>query len=422
MHLSQDAQQQLQSALDHAWHNSPSPTLQRITCSQVRSDASSPQVQQLQKIIARPISIKGQWLISAVWRYSTQDITKNYSWNEFLVQLEQWMQWIKQVNVLTLTHDIQLKYKKKQWYFQQNRLKQTSDLLPISTHNRVRSRYVDQQQLFLQQLGITDQHAQIIPSMARKWKQINKFVEIFAHALQEAHLTHSPGSTLHVADFGAGKGYLTFAIYDYLKQQGIDPQVTGIELRSNLVQLCQQIAQRIDFQNLNFFEGDVRSYQPAQTDVMIALHACDTATDYAIFSGIRLGARIIMCSPCCHKELRPQLFAPPLLQPLLIHGIQANQYAEMLTDSIRALLLSAYGYQCKIIEFISLEHTSKNKMILAIKQGTPTQSATPGIANRVVLDQVEQLLQQHHITSQTLFQLLSSESNIASKPVGLSDK
>ena len=154
-------------------------------------------------------------------------------------------------------------------------------------------------------------------------------------------------------------------------------QVTGIELRDNLVQLCQQAIQRCQLQGLQVYQGDVRSYTPTQLDVMIALHACDIATDYAIHTGIRLGAKVIMCAPCCHKQIRPQMTSPAILQPVLQHGVHLGQEAEMITDGLRALLLEACGYQTQVFEFVALEHTSKNKMILAVKkQISPSKQQT----------------------------------------------
>jgi hypothetical protein len=137
-----------------------------------------------------------------------------------------------------------------------------------------------------------------------------------------------------------------------------------VELRTGLVTLCEASARRHGLQGLSFNAGDVRSYEPDPVDVMIALHACDTATDHAIHLGLRAGAQLIVCSPCCHKQLRPQMKSPPLLRPMLQHGIHLGQQAEMVTDSLRALLLDAAGYDTQVFEFIALEHTSKNKMIL----------------------------------------------------------
>jgi SAM-dependent methyltransferase len=186
-----------------------------------------------------------------------------------------------------------------------------------------------------------------------------------------AALKSSPVSgqlEVRVVDFGSGKGYLTFAMHDWLGGQGRVAHVTGVELREDLVSLCNEAAARHGLTGLQFALGDVRQRAPEPMDVMVALHACDTATDHAIHLGLRAGASVILCSPCCHKQIRPQMRTPPLLRPLLQHGIHLGQEAEMVTDSLRALLLEAEGYATQVFEFIALEHTSKNKMILAVKK------------------------------------------------------
>ncbi|PTQ89390.1 class I SAM-dependent methyltransferase [Agitococcus lubricus] len=324
---------------------------------------------QLQKIQVRPTMIKQQMMLSWVSTYQTRDTTKNYSLADSTALLAQLLGTeFKNAHLLTKTHDWQLSFSKKD--------KASLLKTPVATeatptnhlqHNREKQRYLSLHRPFFRNLGITDQQDQLIPAMSRKWKQINKFIEIFQHALADSQL--DIGQALHVVDFGSGKGYLTFALHDYLRQQLANPaQVTGVELRDNLVNLCQQTINEHQLQGLQFYQGDVRSYQPERLNVMIALHACDIATDYAIHTGIRLGAEIIMCAPCCHKQLRPQLTSPAILQPVLQHGVHLGQEAEMLTDGIRALLLEAQGYQSQVFEFVALEHTSKNKMILAIKK------------------------------------------------------
>jgi hypothetical protein len=210
--------------------------------------------------------------------------------------------------------------------------------------------------------------------MARKWKQINKFLEVFASALAASGL--SEAERVNVIDFGSGKGYLTFAVHDWLTHaKQVDAQVTGVELRPDMVSLCNAAIDKLGLAGLRIEQGDVRSWQPAALDVMIALHACDTATDHAIDLGLRGGAQIILCSPCCHKQIRPQLLSPHPLRPILQHGVHLGQEAEMLTDGLRALLLEAAGYDTQVFEFISLEHTNKNKMILALKRAQPRSPA-----------------------------------------------
>jgi len=245
--------------------------------------------------------------------------------------------------------------------------------------------------------------------MARKWKQINKFVEVMAHALESAGL--GPESPLNVVDFGAGKGYLTFALHDWLRRQaGGAPRaldIVGVELRADLVRLCNEAIARCGLEGLRFEAGDVSSFVPERLDVMIALHACDTATDHALHTGIRAGAAIIMCSPCCHKEIRPQMHSPALLKPLLQHGIHLGQQAEMVTDGLRALLLEANGYDAQVFEFVALEHTSKNKMILAVRRRERPDSPRALERRAQLLAQIEEIKRFYGIEQQALERLLA---------------
>ena len=354
----------------------------------------------LEKMTFRVIELQGQLMLSCLYHYKTQDITKNYTLIEGMTEIAKLLAQSKQANLFTLYQDAQLKKNKKKAMLSQQKKTGTQTRSKVNQHNREKQRYVQQKSPFLKYLGITDEKGQVIPSMARKWKQINKFIEIFAHAYEQID-TSAPA--LNIVDFGSGKGYLTFALYEYLQAQQKIPHITGVELRSNLVEFCQNVANQVNFQHLDFFEGDVRSYAPEKLDVMIALHACDIATDFAIHTGIRLNASMIMCAPCCHKELRPQLKSPAVLQPMLQFGIHAGQQAEMLTDTLRALLLQAYGYETKVFEFVSLEHTSKNKMILATKRKNIKQP------DAQILQQIQALKQMYGINKQSLELLLQDQ-------------
>ncbi|WP_281962761.1 class I SAM-dependent methyltransferase [Acinetobacter johnsonii] len=357
------------------------------------------ELEQLEKMTFRVVMLQGQPVLSCLYRYKTQDVTKNYSLDTALATVTALLAQCKQANLMTTEQELQLKKNKKKAMLTQSKHKTVTKAVEQQGHDRVKQRFVDQDSYFLQPLGITDAKSQIIPSMARKWKQINKFVEIFSGALSHIQLPEQ----LRVVDFGSGKGYLTFALYDYLLKQDLNPFVTGVELNSKMVEFCQEVANKLDFQQLDFFQGDVRTYQPERLDVMIALHACDVATDFAIHTGIRLNAEMIMCAPCCHKELRPQLKAPLVLQPMLQFGIHAGQQAEMLTDTIRALLLKAYGYETKVFEFVALEHTSKNKMILATKR---KDYQAPDVA---VLAQIQALKEMYGIQKHSLELLLNDQ-------------
>ena len=306
--------------------------LDRLILSQYKGELTA-----LEKMTFRVIQLQNEAVLSCLYHYKTNDMTKNYPLSEALSIIQQQAEHCKQANLFTDEAEIQLKKNKKKVMLMvsKNKMNVKTQKNEQQGHDRIKHRFVDQESYFLQALGITDANAKIIPSMARKWKQINKFIEIFSGAL--THIQQQDKShALKVVDFGSGKGYLTFALYDYLAKNMQIPDVTGVELNENMVKFCQDIATRSEFRQLDFFQGDVRTYHPDHLDVMIALHACDVATDFAIHTGIRLNAQMIMCAPCCHKELRPQMQSPQVLQPMLQFGIHAGQQAEMLTDTLRA--------------------------------------------------------------------------------------
>lgn len=377
--------------------------LQRLVLSKYKGDEAD-----LNRITIRPVQIKEQTLLSFLYEYRTNHVTKNVALEEVIAQLQAWLgSDFHNAHLISDDWEIQLSFSKKgKVLINKNRNKQpviASDSKTTAlelAHNRSKLRYVEQGRPYLRELGITDANGQIIPAMSRKWKQINKFIEVLSTAIQQTGLDKR--DELHIADFGSGKAYLTFAVHDYVSANlGVKTQVTGVELRQGLVDLCNQTAQKLSLVGIKFEQGDVQHFAAQNINIMIALHACDTATDYALNMGIRTGAEIIMCSPCCHKQIRLQLKSPALLAPLLQHGIHLGQEAEMLTDGLRALLLEAHGYDTKVFEFISLEHTSKNKMILAQKRKTPRD-------NREILQQIADIKAFYGITEQCLETLLQN--------------
>ncbi len=331
----------------------------------------------------RPILLKGQPMLSFVDSLATSDITKNLAVDAGLARVDELLGDVfRNAHLFTSTAELQLKLGKKgrgdAGHLTEHAVAETavSDT-PDASHDRVKHRWVDQNRPFLTALGITTADHTLVPAMARKWKQINKFVEIFAHALERSPLKDR--TALRVVDFGAGKAYLTFAVHDWLTQaKHLQADVVGVELRPDLVAQGNQVVRDLHLQGMRLAQGDVRETTPEPMNVMIALHACDTATDHAIHLGVKAGADIILCSPCCHKQLRPQLLSPHPLKSVFQHGIHVEQQAEMLTDSLRALLLEAQGYDTQVFEFVSLEHTAKNKMILAVKRAA-AQPAGPAL-------------------------------------------
>jgi len=333
-------------------------------------------------IRVRLIALRGAPALSLVATHATRDVTRNLGVEAGLAEIAASLRpghasAFAHATLHAATGDVQLLVSKKgKATLRRHRRARADDAAPHVEgpvpHDRPRERRLPLDLPFLRDLGITDESHRLVPSMARKWRQIDKFLEVLDHALDALpDEAGRPGTApLRVVDYGAGKGYLTFAVHEHLRRRfGIAPDVTGVELRPDLVAFCNGVAGRAGCAGLRFVAGDLRTHAPEAVDVMIALHACDTATDHAIDLGVRAGAKILVCSPCCHKELRPQLAKPRLLSGLLRHGIHLGQEAEMVTDSMRALLLETCGYDAQVFEFVSLEHTSKNKMILARRRG-----------------------------------------------------
>ncbi len=334
----------------------------------------------LKKIQLKLVHIKGVDKLSFHMQYEQRDEVKNYSIEEGIVLLEVYLgNHFLNGNLFTLERNYNLLHNKKR----KARLleqKPTHLILPDKSHDRTKKRFVHTDKIYLQEMGIASKNGQILKQGQAKYRQINKYIEIVDHLIQKARLKDN----IRILDMGSGKGYLTFALYDYLKNTlQFVLQLTGIELRSNLVDFCNRLATKIGFEQLDFVASDIFDYQVDDLDILIALHACDTATDIAIAKGIQSGAKIIIVAPCCHKQIRKAMKVQSPLKPILEHGILLERQAELITDGIRALLLEQAGYQTKVFEFISSEHTAKNLMITAIKtnQKSDNQQAIENIKN-----------------------------------------
>jgi hypothetical protein len=370
----------------------------------------------LERVIGRLVTLRGTAQLSLVLRYRTRDVTKNLPLHAAAGEVIALIgQGFRHAHLVTASEDIQLAANRRgEFRLQRGRLAAAPSVeADAFEHDREKRRLLTLDRPFLAALGITTDDGRLVPAMARKWKQVNKFLEIVDHAIDSAGLGDK--AEIRVLDFGAGKGYLTFAVHDYLTHvRGIRARVTGVELRPDLVEFCNAAAVRAGAEGLAFEAGSLkdRAGTDESADILIALHACDTATDEAMSLGVRAGAAIILCSPCCHKELRPQMTSPLALRPVFRHGIHLGQEAEMVTDSLRALLLESEGYDTQVFEFVSLEHTSKNKMILASRRTAPS----PG--REAALVQVGEIKTFYGIREQHLESLLRAAPQPAAVPPG----
>jgi len=344
-------------------------TLGKLTLGKYRgADAS------LRNVFIRPVTLKAGPHLSFVWRHATRDVTKNLPPAEALTTLEgligaDFLDAHLFAGPLTAQLECQPDGSARLKVINAA-LVGAPDHATAGDHDQARQHPIPADAPWLRALGVTNDRGQPREGMAAKFRQIQKFTELLGHLIAEANL---PGDRpLHVVDMGCGKGYLTFAVAHLL---GARAAVRGIERRPDLVEKCNAVAQAHGFASLQFSVGEIASVPAGPVDVLIALHACDTATDDALAQGLRAGAALLVVAPCCQKELRPQLTAPPVLAGALRHGIFQERQAEFVTDALRAELLEWSGCRPKVFEFISTEHTAKNVMIAAIRRDPPGDPA-----------------------------------------------
>jgi SAM-dependent methyltransferase len=316
----------------------------------------------LVNLFVRPVTLKSGPRLSFVWRHATRDITKNHGLEEALGLLEAMIgSKFLDAHLFTASQNAQLETGSG---VSRIRLKALSKAPAAPQGNdRLKNRPIAPSVPWLRALGVTDERGKPLAPMTDKFRQIERFAEILGHLLKEASL--DDGRRLRVFDMGCGKGYLTFATSDLLGERA---DVRGIEARSDLVDFCNRTVLEQGFAGrLSFLVGSIAATEVGAADVLIALHACDTATDDALAKGVDAGAALLVVAPCCQKEIRPQLVSPQVLSAALKHGIFEERHAEFVTDALRAQLLEWAGYRTRVIEFISTEHTAKNTMITAVK-------------------------------------------------------
>ena len=349
----------------------------------------------LKGIHLRRILIKREEKLSFTWRYKTRDIVKNHRIPEALAMVTKALEKdFRAATLFTTAFDL---------HWDGKTLRQsgaTSQNAPSPEHDRSKARLIPPDRPYLHALGITDAKGIVLPSAQDKYRQINKYVEILGGLVKSL----PPEKILRVADMGSGKGYLTFALYDYLHTTlGLQTKVTGVEYRADLVKLCNTIAGDSGFNMLDFTEGAIAGYDATGINILIALHACDTATDDAIAKGINAGAELIVVAPCCHKQIRKEMErnkTPNDLAFLLKHGIFLERQAEMVTDGLRALILEYFGYQTKVFEFISDAHTPKNVMIVGTKSAK-AKLRDPALLKRIAAAKTYFGIEKHHLETVT---------------------
>jgi hypothetical protein len=339
--------------------------------------------QEMNKIIIKYVKIQDKPNLQFVYKYDRNDVTKNFSVEEAEKQLQAMIGNNFLDNILyTTAEDWELKYNNKRvpkLYKQKPTFHQAAD----GSHNETKKRLLDAKiSVYLKSLGITDQKGEVIPSMSAKYKQVEKFIEII-DSLTDNVKDCKP---VKIADMGCGKGYLTFATYDFLtNKKELDVDMIGVETQENLVNFCNNTAKKATFGGLKFVQSNINEFQTEHLDMLVALHAYDTATDDALLRGIKSNAKVIIVAPCCHKQIRQQIKISQSqeLEPILKYGILLEREAEIITDTIRALILNKFGYKTKIFEFVEYDNTSKNLIITAEKGAEPSEDEKSKIQKQI---------------------------------------
>ena len=336
--------------------------LAKITFSNIRNKEL-----ELDKVIAKPVNIKNNINIQFEYRYKRIIKHENIitaDADKIKIMLEELFSLAKDISVITSDEIINIKISKK---FKVSINKKKTEKKDISfEHNTSKEYFLDEKQKydFLIELGIQNKEGKILKARFNKFRQINKYLEFIKHATTQLDTKNQ----ITILDFGSGKSYLTFSAYYYLTEiLKLNVKIIGIDLKKEVIEYCNNISKKLNFNNLEFVYGDVIDYENKnKIDMVISLHACNTATDIALLKSLGWNAKIFFAVPCCQKELNNQLdstFIPFMLK----HGIIKEKFSTLLTDSIRSEVLEVFGYKSDIVEFISEENTPKNQLIRAYK-------------------------------------------------------
>jgi SAM-dependent methyltransferase len=325
---------------------------------------------QWRRVVVRPVLIKQARHLQFSYFDARQDITKNYQGSEALTKLDEVLSLqFSSITVKTRLEDVHIQVNSKGKATYSRRKASPCDRAPDFAHDARKNLPLpaDKADTFLQATGIMNNEGKVIPAMQDKFSQINEFLKLLEHTGELEHFEKTP---LEILDCGCGSAYLSFAMYHYLNDiKGLSAKLVGIDTNGMLVEKSNLYSKEQGFDKICFRQSAIIDYVPeVAPDIVLALHACDTATDEALLRGILGYAHLIMCAPCCHHELNQQLRFVDPMKPLLRHGILKKRMGDILTDAFRALILQMMGYKTDVIEFISTEHTDRNLMIRAVKR------------------------------------------------------
>lgn len=332
------------------------------------------------KIKVRPVLVKGELCFQKTCWEGTKVFHENGSKQDMLSQLllhmeQDFKQLEGESTEMRLTALVSKKGKVtvKAQQLQRKTEEGLSAKRPDLSHNRIRNYILEEGTPvpFLVDLGVQTAEGKIVRSRYDKFRQINRYLEFVEDVLP----VFDKDKCIHIIDFGCGKSYLTFALYYYLHElKGYDISITGLDLKEDVIEKCNLLAEKYGYQSLHFLKGDIAQFEGAdEVDMVVTLHACDTATDYALKKAVDWNAKVIFSVPCCQHEANKQI-KNEVLEPVLKYGLLKERMAALITDGIRANLLEEMGYDTQILEFIDMEHTPKNILIRAVKNKKRTQT------------------------------------------------
>jgi hypothetical protein len=322
----------------------------------------------LRNIYVKPVWIKEGHRFAFTFHYERRDEVKNYDEKQMNQILSDFLPTrFLNATLFNISEDVTLLVSAKGKATL--RTKKVQDVRKQNLdHDNVKTRLIDPSNPWWFQLGLATREGKVTAEMQHKFKQICKYTEIVEGLIKPMRFS----GRVRIADMGAGKGYLTFALHELLTQKlNLDVDIKGVEIRPDLVLKINEIIKNSNLKGIEFVEGAISNFNFESIDVLIALHACNTATDDAIASGIRSGAKLIVCAPCCHKQIRQEMEKSGITNPLTQYGIFMEREATMITDAMRALILEYYGYKTQIMEFVEMEHTPKNILLVGQRMTHP---------------------------------------------------
>jgi SAM-dependent methyltransferase len=319
------------------------------------------------RTVVRPVQLKNGLFYQFEYHTATKVTHENLQAEEASGKLVTLLaETYRQALIKTTEADVQILFNKKGKAAMLRKPPTGGGAATVQSHNRQKSRVLEEgiPVPFLVELGIMTKEGKVHAQKQDKYRQINRFLEMVEDVLDDL----PQGRELRIVDFGCGKSYLTFALYHLLAvRQGRKIRVIGLDLKADVIAFCSDLAERLGYDNLRFLQGDIADYNElSEVDMVVTLHACDTATDAALAKAVRWGASVILSVPCCQHELFGQI-ASVGLNPLLSHGLLKERFAALATDAVRAQLLQVLGYKVQMLEFIDPEHTPKNVLIRAVK-------------------------------------------------------